>query len=95
MYIYMYIYIYIYIYIYTYIYTYIYLLFIYIYIYICIYVHTCIYMYIFRYLPSSDIDADVGGEDWTRIRSRTKKLEKRLMPGNIITSFRIILEPLF
>ena len=32
------------------------------------------------YLPNREIDADVGGDDWTRMRSRMKKLENRLIP---------------
>ena len=31
-------------------------------------------------IPSSDIDADVGGDDSTRMRRSTKKLENKLIP---------------
>ena len=34
-------------------------------------------------LPSLDIEADVGGEDWTKISSRMKKLENKLIPEKI------------
>ena len=27
------------------------------------------------------MEAEVGGDDWTRMSSRMKKLENRLMPG--------------
>lgn len=31
-------------------------------------------------LPRREMDADVGGEDWTKMRRSMKKLEKRLIP---------------
>ena len=33
-----------------------------------------------KYSPSSDIDAEVGGEDWTNMSKSTKKLENKLIP---------------
>ena len=32
-------------------------------------------------VPSLEIEADVGGDDWTRMSSRMKKLENKLIPG--------------
>lgn len=37
-------------------------------------------MFVMYYKPSNDIEADVGGDDWTRIKSNIKKEEKTLIP---------------
>ena len=36
------------------------------------------------YLPSLDMDAEVGGDDCTKISSNIKKLENKLIPENKI-----------
>ena len=38
-------------------------------------------------LPKREMEADVGGDDWTKIRRRMKKLENRLIPVKNAVSF--------
>ena len=40
------------------------------------------------YLPSSDMECDVGGDDCTRISNNTKKLENKLIPAKCIMNHR-------
>ena len=50
-------------------------------------VHTYLFQIEMLKLPNLEMDADVGGDDWTNMSSKMKKLENRLIPEKETTRY--------